>query len=171
MKRKGRRMFKLIIPPFKQSLLFFAVLAIRFMVCQKSAMHVKLPLCAFISTCLQPFSLLVSQWAKLQSQPESCVLPSRETKGWFSLRPVSRFLSRQHGSLGQRHQTWLDQKSSQRDNGSWVKENVTTVDKPSSTTTPMLSKDTFNLRKGFYTLVWPGNQRAISLRFTVYELS
>lgn len=139
---------------------------------QKSAMHVKLPPHPFISTCFQPLSLSVSQWAKLQSEPESCALPSRETKGWFSLRPVSRSLSRQHGSLGRRHQTWLDQKSSQRDNGRWVKENLTTVDKPSPTTTPMLSNRTlFNLHKGFYTLVWPGNQRVILLRSTVYEPS
>lgn len=49
------------------------------MVCQKSAMHEKLPPHAYTSTCYQPLSLSVSQWTKLQSEPESCVLPSRET--------------------------------------------------------------------------------------------
>lgn len=34
----------------------------------------------------------------------------RQTKGWFSPRPVSRSPHRQHGSLGWRHQTRSDQK-------------------------------------------------------------
>lgn len=67
------------IIPLQTVPFLFAVLAIRFMLCQKSAMHEKLPPHVSTSTCSQPDSLAVSQWAKLQSEPESCVLPSRET--------------------------------------------------------------------------------------------
>lgn len=62
---KQRGMFRLffLLFPFKQPLSLSAVLAIRFMVCQKSAMHEKLPPHASTSTCFQPLSLSVSQWA------------------------------------------------------------------------------------------------------------
>lgn len=59
--------------PFKQSL--FAVLAIRFMVCQKSAMHEKPPPAPASS----PLTVSFPQWAKLWYEPESCALPSRES--------------------------------------------------------------------------------------------
>lgn len=65
------------------------------------------------STCLQPLSLSVSQWG-LSLSPVLCqagrLVLWEQTKGWFSSGPVSCFLNRQHGSLGRRHQTWLDQR-------------------------------------------------------------
>lgn len=116
-KQKKEKLFFSSSVPFKRSFPFFAVLAIRFMVCQKSAMHEKLPPHASTSTCFQPLSLSVSQWAKLQSEPESCVLPSRETCLMRTdKRPVSRSPNRRHGSLGRRHQTWFSSKGKSHTN-------------------------------------------------------
>lgn len=105
-------------PLQKSPLSFFDGLAIRFMVCQKSAMHEKPPPLASASTCFQLFSVTVSQWAELWSEPESCALPSRETslmrtdkrQTYRSLRPVSLSPNRHHGSLDRRHQTWFGSK-------------------------------------------------------------
>lgn len=112
----------------------------------------------------------------------------RQTKGRFSLGPVSRSPHRQHGSLGRMHQTWLDQKknhthtqaSSQGDNGRWVKENWTKVHIPSPTNTPVPSKGTLcNIKEKniiFHyarscIFWWPDNLRKFSLSLSSLHMN
>ena len=125
------------------------------MVCQKSAMHEKLPPHASTSTCFQPLSLSVSQWSELQSEPESCVLPSRETCLMRAdKRPVSRSPNRRHGSLGRRHQTWFSSKGkshtntqagSQGDNSKETEAQCTTAPRPSKGTRFTLQEKQYHL--------------------------
>lgn len=99
--RKQRRMHELI--PLQTVPFLFAVLAIRFMVCQKSAMHDKLQP---HSTSLTPASTLshslFPNGLSFSLSPVFCqagrFVSWGQTKGWFSLGPVSR--SPQTDSMG-----------------------------------------------------------------------
>lgn len=100
---------------FKQPPFFCAVCAIWFMVCQKSAMHEKLPplWSRLASAPASPHSTfcflngLESTWASLVRQAKRFVLWG-QTKAGFRSGLETCFTNTQHGSMARRHRTWFD---------------------------------------------------------------
>lgn len=94
--------------------LFF--FSLRFTVCQKSAMHEKLPpLWSSLASPASPYSSfcflngLESTWASLVRQAKSFVLRG-QTKAGFRSGLETCFTNTRHGSMARSHQTGFDQR-------------------------------------------------------------